>query len=150
MRLAVLNFLQDTIQKIVYDNITGTNERIDDFTQRVSNLIFGSVAFLGAYGIWKRKGWAIAASIALALIIGFLNTPNQCLEDNSADYCGYDAKAEEKTWNEHLSSGIIIALAFFSGMILTTIVITGLYIARIYEQTQGRPRYIIKNILEKK
>tara|TARA_B100000579_G_C22795266_1_gene836780 strand:- start:426 stop:1370 length:945 start_codon:yes stop_codon:yes gene_type:complete len=48
------------------------------------------------------------------------------------------------------SSGIIIALAFFSGMILTTIGITGLYIARIYEQTQGRPRYIIKNILEKK
>ncbi len=98
--------------KIIYDNITGTNERIDDFTQRVSNLIFGSVAFLGAYGIWKRKGWAIAASIALALIIGFLNTPNQCLEDNSADYCGYDAKAEEKTWNEHLSSGIIIGIGF--------------------------------------
>jgi len=48
------------------------------------------------------------------------------------------------------SSGILIALAFFSGMILTTIGITGLYIARIYEQTQGRPRYIIKNILEKK
>lgn len=47
------------------------------------------------------------------------------------------------------SSSIIIALAFFSGMILTTIGITGLYIARIYEQTQGRPRYIIKNILEK-
>ena len=48
------------------------------------------------------------------------------------------------------SSGIIITIAFFSGMILTTIGITGLYIARIYEQTQGRPRYIIKNILESK
>ena len=48
------------------------------------------------------------------------------------------------------SSGIIITIAFFSGMILMTMGITGLYIARIYEQTQGRPRYIIKNILESK
>tara|TARA_B100000686_G_C16781780_1_gene972413 strand:- start:2 stop:970 length:969 start_codon:yes stop_codon:yes gene_type:complete len=48
------------------------------------------------------------------------------------------------------SSGIIITISFFSGMILTTIGITGLYIARIYEQTQGRPKYIIKNIIESK
>ena len=48
------------------------------------------------------------------------------------------------------SSGVIITVAFFSGIILTTIGITGLYIARIYEQTQGRPRYIIKNIIEAK
>ena len=47
------------------------------------------------------------------------------------------------------SSGIIIIVSFFSGMILTIMGITGLYIARIYEQTQGRPRYIIKSILEK-
>ena len=46
------------------------------------------------------------------------------------------------------SSGVIIAVAFFSGMILTTIGIIGFYIARIYEQTQGRPRYIIKNVVE--
>ena len=46
------------------------------------------------------------------------------------------------------SSGVIITVAFFSGMILTTIGITGFYIARIYEQTQGRPRYIIKNVVE--
>ena len=48
------------------------------------------------------------------------------------------------------SSSVIITVAFFSGVILTTIGITGLYIARIYEQTQGRPRYIIKNIIEPK
>ena len=48
------------------------------------------------------------------------------------------------------SSGVIITVAFFSGTILTTIGIVGLYIARIYEQTQGRPRYIIKNIIEPK
>ena len=48
------------------------------------------------------------------------------------------------------SSSVIITVAFFSGVILTTIGITGLYIARIYEQTQGRPRYIIKNIIDPK
>ena len=48
------------------------------------------------------------------------------------------------------SSGVIITVSFFSGIILTTIGITGLYIARIYEQTQGRPRYIIKNIIDPK
>jgi|LWDU01.1.fsa_nt_gi dolichol-phosphate mannosyltransferase len=46
------------------------------------------------------------------------------------------------------SSGTIIAISFFSGIILTTIGIIGVYVARIYEQIQGRPRYIIKNIVE--
>ena len=48
------------------------------------------------------------------------------------------------------SSGVIITVAFFSGVILSTIGVTGLYIARIYEQSLGRPRYIIKNIIELK
>ena len=48
------------------------------------------------------------------------------------------------------SSGTIIAISFFSGTILTTMGIIGVYVARIYEQIQGRPRYIIKNIIEKK
>jgi len=48
------------------------------------------------------------------------------------------------------SSGVLIAVSFFSGIILTFIGIIGVYIARIYEQTQGRPRYIIKNILDSK
>lgn len=46
------------------------------------------------------------------------------------------------------SSGLIIIVALFSGIILMTIGITGVYIARIYEQTQGRPRYIIRNIIK--
>ena len=46
------------------------------------------------------------------------------------------------------SSGILIAISFFSGIILMSIGIIGIYLARIYEQTQGRPRYIIKNILD--
>ena len=48
------------------------------------------------------------------------------------------------------SSGVLIAISFFSGIILMSIGIIGIYIARIYEQTQGRPRYIIKNVLDSK
>ena len=44
------------------------------------------------------------------------------------------------------TSGIIITISFFSGVILTTIGIIGVYVAKIFEQTQGRPRYIVKNI----
>ena len=46
--------------------------------------------------------------------------------------------------------GILIAISFFSGIILSTMGIIGVYIARIYEQIQGRPRYIIKDILKPK
>ena len=48
------------------------------------------------------------------------------------------------------TTGILIAISFFSGIILSTIGIIGVYIARIYEQIQGRPRYIIKNIVRPK
>ena len=48
------------------------------------------------------------------------------------------------------SSGVIIAISFFSGIILTTIGIMGIYIARIYQQSQNRPRYIIKDIIKPK
>ena len=34
----------------------------------------------------------------------------------------------------------------FSGIILLTIGITGLYIARIFEEVRGRDAYVIKNI----
>ena len=47
------------------------------------------------------------------------------------------------------SSSVIVAISFFSGVILTTMGIIGIYIARIYEQIQERPRYIIKNIINK-
>ena len=48
------------------------------------------------------------------------------------------------------TTGVLIAISFFSGIILSTMGIIGIYIARIYEQIQGRPRYIIKNILKPK
>ena len=67
---------------------------------------------MGSYGIWKRKGWAIAGSIALAIIIGFLYNPNLCLDYSDADYCGYEAITEEKTWEQYLASGIFIGLGF--------------------------------------
>ena len=98
--------------KLVYDDVEETNKRIEDISVRLTNVIFGSMPFLGAYGIWKRKGWAIGASIGLAIIIGFLYTPNLCLENFDESYCGYDTKQDEKTWGDYLSSGIFIGLGF--------------------------------------
>ena len=97
--------------KCIYDDVKETNNRIDDLAGRATNLIFGSIPFLGAYGIWKKKGWAIAGAIGLSIIIGFLYTPNACLDNFSEEYCGYSA-VEEKTWSEYLASGIYIGLGF--------------------------------------
>ncbi len=44
------------------------------------------------------------------------------------------------------STSIIITISFFSGILLLTIGIAGIYIARIFEQTKGRDQYVIKNI----
>ena len=48
------------------------------------------------------------------------------------------------------STGVIITVSFFSGIILITMGIIGIYIARIYEQTRGRVKYIIKEIKDYK
>ena len=96
--------------KILYDDKKESEKRIDDATIRASNIIFGLVPFLGGYGIWKRKGWAIAASVGFAIIIGFLYTPNSCLENFDASFCGYETISKEKTWEEYLAGGIFIGL----------------------------------------
>jgi glycosyltransferase involved in cell wall biosynthesis len=44
------------------------------------------------------------------------------------------------------STGIIITISFFSGILLFTIGIIGIYLARIFEQTKGREQYVIKDI----
>ena len=48
------------------------------------------------------------------------------------------------------TTSIIITISFFSGIILFTLGLIGIYIARIYEQTRGRTKYIIKNIIDYK
>ena len=48
------------------------------------------------------------------------------------------------------TTGILIVVSFFSGALLSTIGIMGIYLARIFEQTKGRTRYIIKNIKDYK
>ncbi len=48
------------------------------------------------------------------------------------------------------SSGILVAVAFFSGIILITNGIIGLYIAKIYNEIKGRPKYIIKDVINHK
>jgi len=44
------------------------------------------------------------------------------------------------------SASILISISFFSGMIILSQGIIGIYIARIFEQVRGRKRYVIKNI----
>ena len=44
------------------------------------------------------------------------------------------------------TSGIIIIISFFSGIILSIMGVIGIYLSKIYEQIKGRPRYIIKDI----
>lgn len=44
------------------------------------------------------------------------------------------------------TSGILISISFFSGSILLTLGIIGIYVGKIFEQTKGRDRYIIKDI----
>ena len=48
------------------------------------------------------------------------------------------------------SASILILVSFFSGIILFTQGIIGIYIARIFEQVRGRDRYVIKDIKEYK
>tara|TARA_B100000963_G_scaffold340484_1_gene339224 strand:- start:671 stop:1606 length:936 start_codon:yes stop_codon:yes gene_type:complete len=48
------------------------------------------------------------------------------------------------------TAGIIITISFFSGIILLTLGVTGIYIARIFEEVRGRKSYVIKDIKEKK
>jgi len=47
------------------------------------------------------------------------------------------------------TSGILITVSFFSGVILFCIGIMGIYLARIFEEVRGRDSYIIKNIIKK-
>ena len=48
------------------------------------------------------------------------------------------------------STSIIISISFFSGIILFTLGIIGIYIARIFDQTKGRDQYVIKEIKDYK
>ena len=47
------------------------------------------------------------------------------------------------------TAGIIITISFFSGIILLTLGIIGIYLARIFEEARGRNSYVIKNIKKK-
>tara|TARA_Y100000591_G_C21791901_1_gene677042 strand:+ start:465 stop:1400 length:936 start_codon:yes stop_codon:yes gene_type:complete len=48
------------------------------------------------------------------------------------------------------TAGIIITISFFSGVVLLTLGIIGIYLARIFEEVRGRDSYIIKDIKKKK
>ena len=44
--------------------------------------------------------------------------------------------------------GLIISICFFSGIILISNGFIGIYVAKIFYQVKGRPKYIFKNIIE--
>jgi dolichol-phosphate mannosyltransferase len=44
------------------------------------------------------------------------------------------------------TASIIITVSFFSGILLLTLGIMGIYLARIFEEVRGRDKYIIKEI----
>ncbi len=46
------------------------------------------------------------------------------------------------------ASSTLIAISFFSSLILVSIGILGIYISKIYYETTGRPRYIIESIIK--
>lgn len=48
------------------------------------------------------------------------------------------------------SASILITISFFSGIILFSQGVMGIYIARIFEQVRGRQKYIIKDIIKYK
>ena len=48
------------------------------------------------------------------------------------------------------ATSIVISVSFFSGIILFTLGIIGIYLARIFEQTKGREQYVIKEIKDYK
>jgi dolichol-phosphate mannosyltransferase len=45
-------------------------------------------------------------------------------------------------------SSLIVSIWFLSGIIITTIGVTGIYIGKIFDQTKGRPVFIIDEIVE--
>ena len=47
------------------------------------------------------------------------------------------------------TASIIITISFFSGIILVTLGVMSIYIARIFEEVRGRDPYIIKNVKKK-
>jgi dolichol-phosphate mannosyltransferase len=44
-------------------------------------------------------------------------------------------------------SSIIVSIWFLSGVIITTIGVTGIYVGKIFDQTKGRPIFIIDEIM---
>lgn len=46
------------------------------------------------------------------------------------------------------ASSVLIAVAFFSGIVLMTNGVIGIYIARIYYEVKGRPQYIVSSIIK--
>ena len=76
----------------------------------------------------------------IGIFLGFFSLLFSVLLIAYALYAKYNGLAIPGT------TGILIAVSFFSGILLFTLGIMGIYIARIFEQARGREKYIIKEI----
>lgn len=83
-----------------------------------------------------------AAPLYFALLAGFATTALSLLLAISAILMKLTGTAVPG------ASGILLALSFFSGMILFTIGLIGLYVGRIYNEVKGRPRYLVREVIE--
>jgi dolichol-phosphate mannosyltransferase len=75
--------------------------------------------------------------LKISLILGFLASSGSFL------YLPFLIAGKWLGWNLPGWTGIMSAIAFLNGLVLFTIGVTGLYIARIYDEVRGRPSYII-------
>jgi len=48
------------------------------------------------------------------------------------------------------TSGLLMAISFFSGVIIMSNGVLGIYISKIFYDVKSRPRFIVENVLEKK
>ena len=126
-----IGFKQEYIEYVREARFSGKSKFTNLFSGPLSQFIRGITSYS-------------TSPLYLGIIVGFLAILFSFLLTIYALYAKFTGIDVPGT------SGILIAISFFSGAILSTVGIIGIYIARIYEQTQGRPRYIIKNIIDSK
>ncbi len=83
-----------------------------------------------------------AAPLYLSIVFGFLSVIISIL---LSIYSLYTKFAGISAFGV---SGLIITVCFFSGIILVSNGFIGIYVAKIFYQVKGRPKYVIKDIIE--
>jgi len=98
------------------------------------------------YTISKMTKFAASAIVAysdkplrIAMSVGFLMSTFSLIYGSYILYISLIYKTTVTGW-----ASLIVSLFFIGGVIIFTIGVTGLYIGKIFEQTKGRPLYIVR------